>query len=317
MASTPFLLHGFMTITTAIAKARIQQTSNGMLPPKPKLVSGIEKLENKHHDELLVFLARRPIHTVCMASFVRDNGVVSPLNRGTFYGYRGKARKLEGVALVGHSTLIESESEAALRAFAELTHNAAPSHLIRGEHQMIDRFWVHYAGLGHKARLTCHEQLFQCQSVPQLAGPQPDLRPATLQQLNQIAEINAEMVLAECGVDPLIKDPKGFVARLSRRIDQGRIWIWQRNNKVIFKTDIFAETPEMMYLEGVFVNPQERGRGVGQRCLTHLSHLLLQRSKSLCLLINEDKPSMQHFYKSAGFQTEGTYETIYFTPRTT
>jgi len=274
-------------------------------------------LENKHRSELLAFLARRPIHTVCMASFVQDNGVVSPLNRGTFYGYRGNSGTLEGVALVGHSTLIETESEAALRAFAELSQKAAPSHLIRGERQMIDRFWLYYAELGHQARLTCHEQLFQCQSAPQLGGPQPDLRPATLQQLNQVAEINAEMILAECGVDPLVKDPEGFVARLSRRIAQGRIWTWQRDNKVIFKADIFAETPEMMYLEGVFVSPQERGRGVGQRSLTHLSRLLLQRSKSLCLLINEDKASLQHFYKSAGFQTKGTYETIYFTPRTT
>ena len=64
--------------------------------------AGIEVLKNEHKDELLTFLAQRPIHTVCMSSFVRDNGVVSPLNRGTFYAYRGTTGQIEGAALLGH-----------------------------------------------------------------------------------------------------------------------------------------------------------------------------------------------------------------------
>ena len=35
---------------------------------------------------------------------IRDNGIVSSLNRGTFYGCRDLNGNLEGVALVGHAT---------------------------------------------------------------------------------------------------------------------------------------------------------------------------------------------------------------------
>src|SRR3954471_21878362 len=59
-------------------------------------------------EEVRSFLNIRPVHTVVMASFIHDNGIVSELNRGMFYGYRNSEGDLEGVALIGHSTLIES-----------------------------------------------------------------------------------------------------------------------------------------------------------------------------------------------------------------
>ncbi len=68
--------------------------------------------------EVLDFLAGRPIHTVFMASLIRDNGVVSSLNRGSFFGCRNERGTLEGVALLGHATLIETESTECIKAFA-------------------------------------------------------------------------------------------------------------------------------------------------------------------------------------------------------
>jgi predicted GNAT family acetyltransferase len=272
---------------------------------------------NEHRAELLAFLARRPVHTVCMASFIRDNGVVSPLNRGSFYAYRNVFGNIEGVALIGHATLIESESESALRSFAQLTRDNFPLHLIRGEYQMIEKFWLYYSELGHQARLTCRELLFQNRIPPRLTGPAPNLRLATANDVSEVARINAEMIFAECGNNPLKQNPEGFLTRLVRRINQGRIWVWKRDDEIIFKADVFAETPEMMYLEGVYVAPNERSRGVGQNCLTHLTHRLLRRSESICLILNEEKTELQRFYQGAGFTNTGTYETIYCNPPNT
>src|SRR5215210_1646520 len=80
--------------------------------------SMIELLAEQHKTEILDFLAERPLHTVYLAGFVLDNGVVSPLNRGSFYGYRNSKGQLEGVALIGHATLFEIRSDEALSAFA-------------------------------------------------------------------------------------------------------------------------------------------------------------------------------------------------------
>ena len=69
-----------------------------------------ETLTNEHQPEILAFLAARPLHTVIMAGHIRDNGVVSAFNRGTFHAYRGLQGSLEGVALIGHATLMETRS---------------------------------------------------------------------------------------------------------------------------------------------------------------------------------------------------------------
>jgi predicted GNAT family acetyltransferase len=270
-----------------------------------------EALSDSDHHEVLDFLALRPIHTVCMASYIRDHGVLSPRNRGAFYGCRNEAGELEGVALIGHATLLESQNDEALKAFALLQHQHSGSHLVRGEHEMIRRFWDYFAALGHTPRLLCRELLFELRVAPEAGGTPPPLRNATVADLDQVMQVNAHMILAECGINPLIKDPAGFRERLARRIRQGRIWVWTEQESLIFKADIFAETPEMIYLEGVNVHGPERGRGYGRRCMSELGRLLLQRSRAICLLVNEQKEELSDFYRKAGYKVRGTYDTIY------
>jgi hypothetical protein len=74
---------------------------------------------------VLEFLQIRPVHTVVMSSFIQDNGLENADNRGSFYGYRSRAGKLVGVALVGHTTLIEARSEDSLQAFAVIARESA------------------------------------------------------------------------------------------------------------------------------------------------------------------------------------------------
>src|SRR3954463_12161453 len=89
---------------------------NPYLPEADVTVSLIE-LTEEDRTEVLAFLAERSIHTVCMTGFIRDNGLISPYNRGTFYGCRNSEGRLEGVALIGHATLIEARTERAMREF--------------------------------------------------------------------------------------------------------------------------------------------------------------------------------------------------------
>ncbi len=267
-------------------------------------------LRNTEKDEVLNFLRRRPIHTVCMASYIQDHGIVSPLNRGVFYGCRNAEGMLAGVALIGHATLFETENDAALRAFALLKRQCAGSHLIRGQREMIARFWQYFAER-HAPERVSSESLFEQTKAPEVNTPLPQLRPASLRDLEAIAAVNAEMIRAECGIDPLLKHPEGFRERITRRIEQRRVWVWAEGNQLVFKADIFAETPQMSYLEGVNVHPLKRGQGYGSRCMAQLGRILLQRSKAICLLVNEKKNELTRFYQKAGYEFRGTYDTIY------
>src|SRR5205085_10628570 len=89
----------------------------------------------------LAFLAAQRVHTVVMSSFIRDNGLESPLNRGTFYGCRNARGRLVGVALIGHAMLIQTDDEQAFASFARLARECPAAHLIHGAAGRAHRGW--------------------------------------------------------------------------------------------------------------------------------------------------------------------------------
>jgi len=270
----------------------------------------LENLKPGQEDEVLEFLDVRPIHTVFMSSLIRDHGLLSSHNRGSFYGCRDGFGQLEGVGLIGHATMIETRTENALMMLARLTRNCQP-HLIRGEAETIDRFWQHYAHSDQRPRLVSREILLkQLEPLP-VENRVDNLRKASLGDLDKILDVNASMALHEAGINPLQKDFDGFRQRTARRIEQGRIWVWVDDNRLIFKADIVAQTPVATYLEAVHVHPEERLKGYGLRCLAQLSSDLLKSSELICLTTNEKNRNAIAFYAKAGYQVFAPYQTIY------
>ena len=270
----------------------------------------IGELTSAEESEVFEFLSARTIHTVFMASLIRDNGLVSRHNRGSFYSCRDHYGRLEGVALLGHATVIEARSETSLALFARLARNCLSAQLIRGEQETIHNFWKYYANSGQKPRLVCCELLFELKAAATTEGAS-DLRPATFNDLDKIMAVNASMALQEAGTNPLQNDPSGFRARTARRIEQNRIWVWTQEDRLIFKADVVAETPQVTYLEGVHVHSEERRHGYGLQCLRNLSAMLLERTESICLTVNEKNKTAVKFYEKAGYQFHSNYETIY------
>lgn len=270
-------------------------------------------LRETERDEALAFLAERPLHTVYMASLIRDNGVESNLNRGRLYSYRGSEGCLQGMALLGHATLIEARTDSSLSAFARLAQQSSVPHLIRGEEVVVRKFWDQYGQRGKIVKRISRELLMEQVNAP--AGPEiTGLRQATLADLEGVIKVNSEMAQAESGSDPLKRDPEGFRYRTARRITLGRNWIWIEDGKLLFKADIIADTPQVIYLEGIYVEPGERGRGYGSKCLSQLGRTLLRRTGSICLTLNASQEKTKNFYVKAGYSPRSYYDTIYLQP---
>lgn len=270
-----------------------------------------EPLTNEARTEVIEFLAERPLQTVCIAGFVRDNGLDSPLNRGRFYGCRNSAGRLEGVALIGHATLIEARTDRALREFALIAQMSTGAHLILGEQEKVERFWDLYADHGQEMRLLSRELLFELKIAVENSELVAGLRRATLADMELILPVHAELAAAESGINPLETDPEGFRSRCARRIEKGRIWIVVESERLIFKADIQADTPDAVYLEGVYVHPAKRGRGFGRHCLSQLAQHLLTRTKSICVLVSEENYSAHSFYRLANFKRREFFLTIF------
>jgi hypothetical protein len=161
-----------------------------------------------------------------MTGLIRDNGLLSPRNRGSFYGSRNFSGQLEAVALIGHATLVEAHTEKSLIGFARMARNCHNAHLLRGEQKSIDTFWSHYADANREPRLICSEQLFEMDQAPSAFEDVTGLRLAEKGDLEKVISVNAAMAFDESGINPLQQDPNGFRDRVARRIEQNRIWVW-------------------------------------------------------------------------------------------
>lgn len=279
--------------------------------PLVEAEGGVKPLENCEYAEVLAFLEKRPIYTAYLAGFIRDNGLQNPLNRGTFYGYRTPVGQLEGVALIGHATLMETASEQALQAFAKAAQHCKTVHLIMCEENRLDKFWGYYAVAGQQLRHARRQFLLELRWPIQVSQQVSNLRLATLEDLDLLIPVHAEMALDESGIDPRQQDASGFVERYVRRIEQGRTWILTEDGNLQFKAEVVAETPATSYIEGVWVNPAARRQGYGRRCMSQLARMLLWRSKSICLFVNDENEDAQRFYKRVGYHVRAVYDTIF------
>ncbi len=262
--------------------------------------------------EILAALAAPTLSNVVMAGFIRDNGLVSTQNRGRFYVCRNEQKKLEGVALIGHSILFDAFSEGAIEGFASVARRDPSPHLLMGEHNQVQCFWSYYADERQSPRhvspvlfLRRNEQFQPRQDVPELRLARPE-------DLESIVRAQAAMAVETSGVNPLQKDPIGFRQRYLRRIDKNRVWVLMKDRRLIFKLDVITETPDATYIEGVYVTREERGKGVGQSCLAAVGRKLLERTKAIHLFVESENTRTIAFYLKLGFDIAGRYDLLYF-----
>src|SRR5215471_1478383 len=165
---------------------------------EPSQPSNITELYRHDEAEVVEFLSARPLHTVFMMGLIRDNGMLSPQNRGSFYGSRNYSGQLDAVALIGHATMVEAHTENALISFARVARNCRGAHLIRGEQESIKVFWTYYGGGLSEPRCVAREHLYEL-TEPLPAAEDVNLRSATMVDLEKVVAVNSAMALEEGG----------------------------------------------------------------------------------------------------------------------
>jgi len=273
------------------------------------------RLTAQDEPEVLRFLKQRALHNAVMTGRIMDNGIESKFNRGVFFGCRDAADSLVGVALIGHGVFLDARCEDALREFAKLAQEFPRAHMLMGEQEMIERFWTFYAPNGQAKRRLCREVLLEI-THPAAAETVANLRLATVSDLSLIVPVHATMACEESGVNPLEVDPDGFRERCLRRVAAGRTWILVEQNQLVFKAEVISDTSKVVYLEGVYVHPEQRRKGHASRCLTQLVHTLLTRSGSVSVLVDQERQPALEFFNKLGFVPRGLYDTIFLRTET-
>jgi ribosomal protein S18 acetylase RimI-like enzyme len=262
----------------------------------------VEPLSNGQEEETLAFLAGRPVHTFVLSGFIRDNGLESPRHRGSFYSCRDGAGRLLGVALFGHAALFEARTPDVVVKLSRFARTLPAPRIIGGEPEEVELFWANYASPAEPTPNVVRSLVYELRHPVEVPPPAPELRRADLSMVEEVARVHAEIAFSASGINPLEADREGFLRRTAHRIELGRVWVCARDGKLNFKADVVSETPEVIYLEGVYVAPCARGKGFGLRCLVQLNLELLKHARSVVVLVVEDNAPAISLYRRAGFK---------------
>jgi GNAT superfamily N-acetyltransferase len=270
-----------------------------------------QRLNVEDESEVLRFLVERPLQTFGLLGMIHDNSLVSPHNRGDFYAYRGERNQLEGVALIGYNTVIDARSEEAIQVFANLAKAVINPFLILAQELQSERFIEYYSDARYNCTAIERYLLFRHGDTTESRNPLRDVRLATINDLGLVAWAHNQSGIEETGVDGLALDPAGFTARCARRIDRGRTWVWIADNKLILKLEVVTATPELAYLESLWVHPDERAKGYGSRFLNQVGEYLLKDSASVCLLAEETNTTAHRLYLKAGYEVVDCFRAMF------
>ena len=267
-------------------------------------------------DVALNLLAENPMRSVHLRGLLLDNGLWHASNRGSFYGYF-ENNQLVAVALLGHATIMyarpDSEAEA-LRYFAQqMVEQNVTCNVVFGPKAQVEAFGAYLAELGRGTKMVRDMHWYVCTKTTQsLTSLQ--LRRANQEELEPVAQAQAEMFQEATGTDPRVADPEGFIRRVAERIDRNRTWIKMESGEVVFKTELQSVTPEAVYLEGVWTREDHRVQGVAKSCLNELMHRLLKQHSLLCLAAEPKEEAAMKLYEQLGFQSTERYQARYLKP---
>jgi uncharacterized protein len=195
-------------------------------------------------------------------------------------------------------------------AFADETASSR-ARMIIGEEGAVTELWDEV-----RSRVAAPREDRPGQPVFAIAAPPAPggtrLREATPDDFELLLAACAATHEGEIGIDPLRTDAEGFRRRTRQQIDEGRSWVWIENGTILFKAEASAWTPHAVQLQQVWVDPEARNRGFGQRGLRDLIVLLLQRVPRVCLFVRADNPAAIRLYERVGMERVGSYRSLLF-----
>jgi uncharacterized protein len=295
-------------VSLAISKWQEQVAGVANLLTSPS----VRLLNESDRDVALTFLHKSPVDAVHLIGLIEDYGIINAAHEGQFFGYY-EDDILLGVALLGHSIVILG-NDTSLQYFAQAAiESKVECQVIFGPHNQVEKYAIHLEKLGRQTRLVRKHQWLICKS-PVLSLKQLHLRRAAMEELDTLAEIHAEMVFEASGIDPHTQDWQGFRSRVAERIQRGRVWVKFEEGQIVFKVDVVYQTKSACYIEGFWVRPEHRGKGLATNCVSELIHRLFRKGSVACLVAAPDEKSAGRVYEKVGFVPAGEYQSGYLKP---
>jgi ribosomal protein S18 acetylase RimI-like enzyme len=184
---------------------------------------------------------------------------------------------------------------------------SAAIRMLVGERLSVIRLWELIGPTYGAAREVRDRQFVYSVDPPSLAAPPAGrgvARLATPADEERVLHLSAAMYTEEMGENPLARDPSGYRRRVQVLTARGWTYVYEVGGELLFKMDIGCASSRGAQIQGVYVPPEARGRGMGTTAMGACCALAFRRHPSLSLYVNDFNAPAIALYERLGFRRE-------------
>jgi uncharacterized protein len=259
-------------------------------------------------------LAREPVADVFVASRVAACGV-DPWRLGAeLWGHVVDGR-LESLCYSGANLWPVAAGPAALRIFADRARRQGRRcSSIVGVADAVMELWRHLEPAWGPAREVRDCQPLLAMSRPPDVVADPDVRVVRPDELDILLPACVAMFTEEIGVSPVGADGGAlYRARVAEFIGARRSFARIEDGRVLFKAEIGAVAGGVCQIQGVWVAPDLRGRGLGAAGTAQVVEIARATfAPVVSLYVNGFNAPARRIYDRVGFDRVGTFASILF-----
>ncbi|HEY7260399.1 MAG TPA: GNAT family N-acetyltransferase [Trebonia sp.] len=255
-----------------------------------------------------------PVANVFVASRIRTFGLEPGRLGAQIWGFEPDDQ-LVSLCYAGANLVPVQATPDAVTAFAEraLRQGRRCSSLV-GSSAAVSQLWGLLRPRWGPARdVRAAQPLMAIEGPPKIAED-PAVRRVRSDEIDVLLPASIAMFTEEVGVSPLAGDGgAGYRARVSELVRAGRAFARIEDGQVIFKAEVGAATPQACQVQGVWVRPEFRGRGLAA---PGMAAVVTEARRSIApvvsLYVNDFNAPARAAYRRTGFREVGEFMSVLF-----
>ena len=275
----------------------------------------VRVLNRKDLPAAIRVLSINPIENVMVAARVRAAGLEQSSLGCPIWGFE-RDGVLRALCHVGSNMVPVNADAEALAAWAEFAGPRRPCASIIGPSTVALGLWRQLSDRWGPAwrdvrNLRPHQPVLAISKDPQVT-PNPAVRKVTLEHWDAYYEAAVRMYTEEVGVSPVQGNPAGYRFYIRQLITSGRAFGLFDGNRVLFKADLGSVSGSVCQVQGVWLEPELRGRGLSAAAMAAVVQLARKVVPTVSLYVNDYNLPARATYARVGFSEVGEFATIHY-----